>query len=355
LVSFELPFVVNGSELVPMNQLSRVQIDAEYDSSGIDSGLVYYSVKYREFLRRILDAENFYLAAGKNESPSALMPTFVKSGPCGLVANSLPFFGSHGSPIVDLNSELKVIDMLLEFEKHVSKENWSSVTIVENPLTPIQDSDLKKLAFLKPVDIRLSQITHAKEHAPESLDDLLRRFHGKMRNAIRKGAATGQVVIPGETEDDWDFLIKEHQKSIEILGGVPKSFEVFNALREVFGKDAQLHCGFVQNKRSAALLTIRYGESIEYFVPVVNDDFRSSQALSHLIASVMLSEFQNGIKFWNWGGTWQSQIGVHQFKNRFDAKTLPYRYLHWSKPELIEFDRQTLLKTYPFFYVRKFS
>ena len=326
-----------------------------YDSSKIDNGLIYYSSKYRDFLKSILNAESHYLINGEAKSPKVLFPMFVKDGPYGLIANSLPFFGSHGSPVVDGSQEISVLDVLRECEKQVLEKNWSAITIVENPFATIPDSVLRKLKLLRQIDTRMSQVTHAGSDIPFSLEELMKRFHVKMRNAIRKGAASGQEVLTCDSNADWSFLINEHQKSIRLMGGVPKGIDVFDALRAVFGEDLQLHCGFVNGQHVSALLTIRYQNSIEYFIPVTDARYRSAQVLPHLIATVMLSEFQKGMQFWNWGGTWLSQSGVHQFKARFDAISRPYRYIHWSKPELAGCESEVLKEAYGLFYVRKFD
>ena len=88
---------------------------------------------------------------------------------------------------------------------------------------------------------------------------------------------------------------------------------------------------------------------------MVETNFRDSQALSALIYEVILIASKNGFKFWNWGGTWQSQTGVYRFKSRWGAKDIKYRYFNSVNSESINLaSQEELITSYPFFYVRKF-
>lgn len=325
-----------------------------YHSSGIDDGLVYYSAQYGVFLIELLDAQSDYLLTGSPEAPTSLLPLLTKEGPCGAVANALPFFGSHGAPVAVPGSEPLVAELLHTVEVGITEGRWASVTLVENPFRPIQSKVLDRLRYLSPADERISQITNWEGDPPEDLEGLIARFHPKLRNSIRKGCSTGQVVELASTPKEWEFLAAEHERGISRLGGKAKSREVFDALQRHLDGFVRLHCGYVDGRMSAALLTIRFGSSVEYFVPVVDPDLRSDQVLPHLISVVMLSELQGGATMWNWGGTWRSQTGVLRFKSRFNATNRPYRYLHWCDDAIASAEESVLLDDYPYWYTRRF-
>jgi hypothetical protein len=320
----------------------------------IDGGMVYYSTQFRSFLTELLEANSYYLISGESSAPNALLPLLTVEGRFGVVANGLPFFGSHGAPVVAQGHELLAARLLHLVESRIETREWASVTIVENPLKPLSGEMISNLKFLRSIDERISQITHWEENPPEDLEDLIRRFHVKHRNAIRKGRSTGQVVEVATRADEWDFLIKEHARSIRQLGGSIKSSDVFEALRRNLGEMVRLHCGYVDGKLSAALLSLRYGKTVEYFVPVSNPDFRHLQVLPHLVSEIMLSDFGSGVQAWNWGGTWISQGGVQRFKNRFGSTNRRYRYFHWSNDDIASAPEDTLTREYPYWYTRKF-
>lgn len=336
------------------NELNTIDPRVGYDSSRIDNGLVYYSARYGAFLMDLLGARNDYLLVGSPAAPAALLPLLTREGPRGAVANALPFFGSHGAPVAGEGGEAVVGDLLDEVESGIGAGRWSAVTLVENPLCPIGDEMIRRLQYLVPVDERISQITHWVGDPPDDLEGLIGRFHVKHRNAIRKGRSTGQIVELASRPDEWEFLEVEHRRSMSELGGVMKGREVFDALRNNLGEWVRLHCGYVDGCMSAALLSIRYGPTVEYFVPVVDSRRRSDQVLPHLISTVMLSDLQSGATAWNWGGTWRSQAGVFRFKDRFGATNRTYRYLHWCDAAIASAEESALLSEYPYWYTRKF-
>lgn len=338
-----------------MNSLRKLDLGSRYDSSSLEGDSVYYSVEYGRFLVSLLSAESNYLIGGTADQPTALFPLLATDGPYGKVLNALPFFGSHGAPIVCANSPIRVLDLLHRVEEDIQEGLWDAVTVVENPLSAWSDDTLGKLNFLSPIDERISQMTHWDEDPPESIEALLNRFHKKQQGAIRKGSATGQNVVLGGSEKEWRFLIELHQRSISLLGGNPKTFAVFDLLRQYLGEFLRLHCGYLNNKLVTALLTIRYGSTIEYFVPVVDPRYRNLQVLPHLISEVMFADFRNGARCWNWGGTWKSQTGVLQFKNRFGSTNRTYRYLNWNGSKMENITSKLILESYRYWYVRNFA
>jgi hypothetical protein len=327
----------------------------EYRTNQLDDSLVYYSPQYGRFLESLLNAESRYFFVGARDEPDGLLPMLMVDGPFGAVANSLPFFGSHGAPVAKGNDPGIVEVLLGAAEQTIEELALASMTIVENPFHPISETQIATLKYLRPVDSRISQITHWPHGAPADDEELISHFHSKHRNAIRKGRATGQVVVEASSEEEWEFLLSEHQRGIAGLGGVAKDAIVFEQLRTHLGSALRLHCGYVSDRLVSALLTIRYRSMVEYFVPVVAEDMRSEQVLPHLVAQVMLDSFRHGATAWNWGGTWLNQDGVFRFKDRFASTNRPYRYLHWCNDRITNADRADLLTAHRYWYTRKFG
>lgn len=275
----------------------------------------------------------------------ALPVMILNSSEYGPVINSGPFFGSHGGPIA-LNSEAET--MLLRDLIDLSESLGAcSLTVIENPLSPLSNENLRKLG-LEPTDQRISQITFL----PTSLDEI----HPKTRYAIRQAGLHSPVYSRSNAESDWDWMKSEHDRSMAVLGGIPKSKRVFELLRETFGSECQLWTATVGDSKAAALVILTHGLTIEYFTPVVAPQFRSLQILSGLIWEVMTQMAAEGFKLWNWGGTWLSQEGVYRFKSRWNADNLPYRYFtRVMKPEIKERTPDELRRIFPHFYVFKFD
>jgi hypothetical protein len=181
-------------------------------------------------------------------------------------------------------------------------------------------------------------------------------FHQKTRNAIRKGLLrVGEIREATKDTEVFDFLVREHISSIKSLGGQPKERYVFESLAKNLPDFFRIHAAYTkENELASALLTLEYEQTVEYFTPVMKPEFRESQILSALIFKVMQQKFQNGFRYWNWGGTWQSQEGVYRFKNRFGARDFPYRYFHWCEDQIQNKSSEQLLEAYPYWYTRKF-
>ncbi len=319
--------------------------------------LIYQTPEYLTFLIDLLSCENETIKFSDSGSGQTILPLLVKDGPRGRVANSLPFFGSHGGPFSFDGSRGGGGNALQALEDRIEQSEYSSVTVIENPFQPITTEDEDSFSFLRAVDTRISQVTFWNMEVAATEKTLLEKFHQKTRNSVRKGISRiGSVRDCSYDDETFAFLASEHKESIVRLGGIPKSTKVFELLRKHFPDSLRLYGAYTpQGDLASALLTLEFESTVEYFTPVVKPEFKESQVLSGLIFSVMLDKFQNGFTHWNWGGTWQSQYGVHRFKSRFGAVDRPYRYFNWANSKIKECSSKELLTDYPYWYVRKFD
>jgi hypothetical protein len=319
--------------------------------------LIYQTSEYLAFLIDLLSCENETIKFSDSEIGETTLPLLVKDGPRGRVANSLPFFGSHGGPFSLDGSRGGCGKALQILEDRIKQSDYSSVTVIENPFQPITTEYEEPLRFLRAVDTRISQVTHWNIEVVATEKTLLEKFHQKTRNSVRKGVSRIGTVRDCSRDDEvFAFLASEHQESIVRLGGIPKSTKVFDLLRKHFSDALRLYGAYTpEGDLASALLTLEFESTVEYFTPVVKPEFKESQVLSGLIFSVMLDKFQNGFAHWNWGGTWESQQGVHRFKSRFGAVDRPYRYFNWTNSKIAECSSKELLIDYPYWFTRKFD
>lgn len=319
--------------------------------------LIYYTKSYNDFLIELLEATDETISTSQQTPLETCLPLLVKDGPLGRVANSLPFYGSHGGPYSISGTSNEKLEVLSLLERRIDDRCYASVTVIENPFDCLSKHELAVLKNLEVVDTRVSQVTHwdAEEVPTERM--LLDLFHPKTKNAVRKGL-TRIADVKNCTDDKSavDFLIAEHQRSISLLGGIPKSSNVFALLQKHLNQNLKVYGAYSPGgELGAALLTLEYGETVEYFTPVVHPSFRESQMLSGLIFKIMHNKFQNGFKAWNWGGTWQSQEGVYRFKSRFGSTNRVYRYFNWCDARIKASTPEETLRHYPYCYVRKFK
>lgn len=87
------------------------------------------------------------------------------------------------------------------------------------------------------------------------------------------------------------------------INGIAKSDRFFNLIPQIFeyGKDYKIYTGFLNNEPIAALLIFYFNKTVEYFTPVVVENYRSYQALSLVIYEAMKDAVKDGYEWWNWG------------------------------------------------------
>jgi lipid II:glycine glycyltransferase (peptidoglycan interpeptide bridge formation enzyme) len=174
---------------------------------------------------------------------------------------------------------------------------------------------------------------------------------------VRKAQKSGVVVSDEDSINALKILARLHRQNIEAMGGRPKNWAVFEAIREtfVYDKDYKIYLAYKDGAVIAALLVLFFNRTAEYFVPVTHRDFRTFQPMSLLVFEVMRETVGRGILYWNWGGTWLSQSGVYRFKSRWGTHDAPYYYyVKVYDDKVLNYSKGTLLEQFPYYYVVPF-
>lgn len=319
-----------------------------------EGATLYYSIKYKCFLERILNCSSEYYVAWKDNKICGILPLMYKKGNYGKVYNTLPFYGSNGGVLASCKEAYKVL--INKFEELVASPGVASSNYIENPLF---ESELKTDLLSDEVDCRIGQFTplEKKLGVSESIDDfLMKSFHTKTRNMIRKALKCDIEVEVNNNEIG--FVNKVHVDNMTEIGGKPKSNLFFNEIETFFeeGKDYKIYIAKKEGKKIAALLLFYYNKTVEYFTPVIESEYRSLQPMSVLIYQAMIDASIKGFKYWNWGGTWKSQEGVFRFKNRWNTKNIEYKYyIRINNKKIYQSSKSELLSEYPDFFVLPFD
>ena len=334
---------------------------------GIEHSLLYGSLKYRDFLKRILvGSEPRYLVANESGRMVGALPLFLKrNGRYGNVLNSLPFYGSNGGVLVSPAAKDRdgVKRCLMEALHSLAvEESVVAATLVSNPL----DADTQFYESYSQYtlrDERVGQITHLptrRGYGKDLQDSLLAMFHQKTRNGIRKAIKSDVKVSHSDSAEALRTLATLHRQNVEAIGGLAKPWSVFMAIRETFAydQDYRVYVGEIDGVVIAALLVFFYNQVAEYYTPASVQSSRVHQAMSLLIYEAMQQAARCGCRYWNWGGTWLGQDGVYQFKSRWGTTDWPYYYYvreYDKSASLRQLERGTLLAEYPYFYVIPFK
>ena len=324
--------------------------------------LMYHSLKYRNFLRKILSrSTDCYLLALEGERVVAALPAFIKHGACGAVVNSLPFCGSNGAIVAEEGAGVSVKRALLDaFDDLCRRERAITSTLVSNPLNP--DSELFAGYGADLLDMRIGQLTPLPaEPNPDAVEDrLMALFHSKTRNIVRKGLKSGFVLAHDDSMETLRRLQDIHVANMQAVNGPVKPWAVCEAIRGTFAYDTdyRVYTAKKDGEVRAALLVFFYNGIAEYYMPAIQEDYRAEQPLSGLILAAMKDAVGRGCRWWNWGGTGLALDGVYHFKSRWGTQDMNYWYhtkFHVDAAGPKSLSKEELLREYPYFFVLPFK
>jgi len=316
---------------------------------GQDGSLFYYSSKYKNFLKHLLGCEEEYLLAVQDGAIHGVCPLMYLAGKAGRVYNSLPYYGSNGGIMAD-NSDAYAL-LASAYRAIAASASTLSSTIISNPLA---DQDASAIPF-NYADSRVGQFTSI-AFRENQWDEILACVDASARRNIKK--AMREAIIVERDPSQLDRLRELHQDSMASIGGHPKADEFFRKVPEHFdpGVDYDLYVARLDGAVAAALLVFYFNKTVEYYTPAVAAEFRSMQPLALIIITAMAEAARRGFVWWNWGGTWTSQLGVYRYKRKWAAIERKYRYYtQLNDDEILSWSQSQILSTFPNFFVVPFS
>ena len=247
----------------------------------------------------------------------------------GRVLNSLPWFGSYGGvgllPGAPASARTEVLSEVRALIEDPTV-GFTAINLVPSEMPHLTEYlDLLSPRMVVP---RRTQVTTL-PRGPAGLEEsLMSLFHPKARNAIRKGLGQGFRIDLQDTDEAWAALEALHAANMARIGGRAKSAHALGTLRKhVPPENRRLAVALSEHGPVAALLTARVGGTVEYLVPAVDEDSRTTQALSALIWHEMLAASATGARWWNWGGTGWQQESLLRFKSRLGGTVVEYATL----------------------------
>jgi GNAT acetyltransferase-like protein len=309
-------------------------------------GLLYHSLPYRDLLVAHLGAEPEYLLALEAGELRGALPLMWAGDAGARIANSLPYYGSHGSVLADDDA---VRDALLAaWNERATDAATAAATLVANPFSaraiPAPAHDL--------TDVRINQATALPDDEEAILDLVDPSTRRNVRKALRVGVEAG--VRAGALRE----LCRIHQANMEDIGGLPKSWGFFAAVADHFraGEQFDVYVAELGGEVVAALLVFWHNVTAEYFTPAVDHAHRSEQPLAAILVRALGDAVRRGMRWWNWGGTWESQEGVFRFKRKWGARAVRYPYYtQVNDRSLLHESPQRLRERFGHFYVAPFS
>ena len=324
-----------------------------------DAGnLIYGTPEFLAFLQRATGADVRIILAHRDAILVGALPFAISTASgFGLMINSLPWWGSHGSVLLDRSSP--DADLIRTALAGVLAEQASQLKALSSTLILLPEENASRHLYEKAycpdvTEGRIGQMTTLPEDGPNLDDRLLALFRQKTRNLVRKSMAQGFVELVSDEDWAWNFLAETHAQNIAVLGGRSKPSQHFTAIRETIpAAMRRLAVAMDGDHPVAAMLTLSFNGTVEYLTPVIKVEYRPRQPLSFLILHGMRSAVRQGERIWNWGGTGLAQGSLHHFKAGFGAEDRPYTYLIRASSAAVDLFRQRkheLAAQFPFFY-----
>lgn len=322
--------------------------------NGCPKALIYGSPRFMNLVSCHLGAQAGWLEAVRDGAIVGVLPFMCKDGFLGPVYNSLAYYGSNGAVIQQSKDDEAKAALLDAFFEMAAQAGSASATIITNPLE--QDADFyRRHAHHDFLDERIGLITH---FAPGmDAEGLMKSFDDPRPRNIRRALRDGVVVERRQDSQAMDFLYGTHVKNMEAIGGMAKKWSFFSLVCDTMEpEDWSIYLAKKGNETVAALLLFNFNRTVEYFTPVILEEFRNTQALSLIIYQAMQDSMRRGYVNWNWGGTWLSQGGVYDFKKRWGTTEYPYYYFTrvFNADVRIQ-SKDALLTHYDGFYVLPFD
>lgn len=312
-------------------------------------GLLYYSPRFRGFLRELLGCSEETLVSRDGDRITGLLGLMRQKGRFGDVINSLPFFGSNGGILADTPAAFSGLKNA--YNELVDNARVASATLIANPLQPADYTAVRHGLN----DYRIGQFTHL-AGAADDPERFMANFESSTRRNIRK-ALNSSVQIAVDN-NNFHFLEQVHRDNMARIGGKAKPVAFFPLVEQHFraGDDFNLYVASIEGQTVAALLVFYYNQVVEYYIPVIVEEFRTYQPLALIIFEAMQEAARRGCRLWNWGGTWPDQAGVHSFKKKWGTVEHPYVYYIQVNNEAIRHQTSETISTeYQNFYVIPFS
>lgn len=321
---------------------------------GHPSTLVYAEPAFLSVVTRHLGARAGWLIARRDGAIAGLLPFAWIDGPLGAVYNSLAYYGSNGGVIQQQSDTAAKLALVRTFYAEAANAGACSATIITNPL----EEDLSFYVANTDFTCRDERIGLVTPLLPgEGREALLNSFEDPRPRNIRRALKEGVTLERRRDAAALEFLFETHRVNIAAIGGQAKLRSFFFELADGLPPDEwSIYVASLGDRPIAALLLLYFNKTVEYFTPVIVDEFRSTQALSLVIFEAMADASSAGYVNWNWGGTWLSQTGVYDFKKRWGSRE--YRYGYFAQVfdrRLMSETRERLLRDYRGFFVIPFS
>jgi len=312
----------------------------------------YQTKNHLIFLKDLLKITPHFIQVKNENKIIGVMPFFSKKSKFGMVINSLPFFGSYGGFVENVECNKLILEELNNFN---SENDVISSVIIPNPFIK-DESSYRKFFSYTLTDSRLIQCLELNNRLE---NDLWKSFEQRVRRAIRKSQKLNIQIKKTELTDNIiDDFYQMHKNEIKTKGGKIKPSNFFSIVKDRFsvGQDYEILCANKDGVTISYLLVFYHNNFAEYYMPAYDPVHKNTQSTSLLIWNSILNSLNHKVKFYNFGGTWKNQSALYRFKRGWNSKDFKYNYyIYCDLDKIKEIGIKEISKYYEFFYIAPYE
>ena len=325
----------------------------EYLNSN-DKTIFFSDPNYINLVSNHLKCKPYWIVAKKDNSIQSVLPFMIKDGKCGKVFNSLPYFGSNGGVIQNMNNTKLKAKMISTYYDYFNYRKGISATIITSPFEKDIETYESQIKYdFK--DYRIGQITYLDRL--NDYDDLINSYQNPRPRNIRKAIKEGVTIEQSQSDEAIEILFNIHYENINSISGRTKKKSFFTKIPKYINRDQwTIYQAKKEDKVIANLLVFYCNKTVEYFTPGTIADYRSIQPLALIIYKAMQDAVSKKMLYWNWGGSSPTQLGIYDYKRKWG--TIDHNYYYYTAINginLINKKKDFILKEYEGFYCLPFN
>lgn len=221
---------------------------------------------------------------------------------------SLPF-SDHCEPLVDDTADLA--DLTLAIEQRLLQEKLRYMEMRPLSTALVDQSSLYKSTF--------SYCFHQLDLRPD-LDALYANCHKSTTRNIRKAEREGLTYEEGRSQSLFDAFFRLYVLTRRRHQAPPQPKAWFANLINCFGEDLKIRVAYRDGRALAAILTLRYRDTVSYKYGGSDHDFNNLGATHSLIWKAILEAKKNGLRVLDLGRSDSGNNGLITFKDRFGSQ-----------------------------------
>ena len=229
---------------------------------------------------------------------------------------ALPF-SDHCVPLVESTEQLA--DLLGQLRNGVAARRWRRVQIRATEVAA-EHGEGRSVPSL---------VLHKLDLRPQ-LDEIFGRFHPScIQRKIRRAEREGLTCRKGRSEeflrDFYRLLLATRRRH----GLPPQPLQWFRNLIAAFGEKLEMHVAYAKETAVAAMLTLRYKQTLVYKYGCSDKRFSASGGMQLLFWNAIQQASQSGLVEFDLGRTELVNDGLVTFKDRLGAKREPLAYFEF--------------------------